>query len=83
MIDSELLNILCCPETHQPLRVAEPVLIEKLNRQIGSGTLQNRAGQPAKGSIDGGLVRSDGKFLYPIRQEIPVMLVEEAIPLAN
>jgi len=83
MINSELLKILCCPETHQPVRVAEPVLIEKLNRQIGSGALQNRAGQPVKERIDGGLVRGDGKFLYPIRQEIPVMLIQDAIPLEN
>jgi uncharacterized protein YbaR (Trm112 family) len=31
--------------------------------------------------VDGGLVRSDGRFLYPIRDDIPIMLVEEAIPL--
>jgi uncharacterized protein YbaR (Trm112 family) len=26
-------------------------------------------------------VREDRKYLYPIRQDIPVMLVDEAIPL--
>ncbi len=83
MIDAGLLKILCCPETHQPVHVAEAALVEKLNRQIESGTLKNRAGQPAKERIDGGLVRADDKFLYPIRHEIPVMLVEEAIPLAS
>lgn len=83
MIDSELLKILRCPETHQPVRVAEPALIEKLNRQIGSGGQQNRAGQTVKEKVDGGLVRNDGKFLYPIRQGVPVMLFEEAIPLEN
>jgi uncharacterized protein YbaR (Trm112 family) len=29
------------------------------------------------------LVRADGKFIYPIRQEIPIMLIDEAIPLAS
>ncbi len=81
MIDAELLKILCCPETHQGLRMAEPALIEKLNQQVTVGGLKNRVGQPVKGKIDGGLVRTDGKFLYPIRQDIPVMLVEEGIPL--
>lgn len=81
MIDAELLKILCCPETHQELRLAEPVLIEMLNQKIASGGVNNRAGQPVKGAMDGGLVRADGKFLYPIRQDIPVMLVDEAIPL--
>jgi uncharacterized protein YbaR (Trm112 family) len=83
MIDAELLHILCCPETHQGLRVAEPPLVEKLNQQIASGGLKNRAGQPVKEKIEGGLVRADGKYLYPIRGDIPVMLVDEAIPLAG
>jgi len=83
MIDSELLKILCCPETHQPVRVAEPALVAELNQRIAAGVLQNRAGQPVKEKIDAGLVRDDGNFLYPIRQEIPVMLIEEAIPLAK
>ena len=82
MIDPELLKILCCPETHQDLRVAEPALVEKLNQRIAAGDLKNRAGQPVKEKIAEALVRSDGKFLYPIRDDIPVMLVEEAIPVA-
>jgi uncharacterized protein len=81
MIDAELLKILCCPETHQELRVAEQGLVEQLNQRLAAGGLKNRAGQPVTGKIDGGLLRADGKFLYPIRQDIPVMLVDEAIPL--
>ncbi len=82
MINPELLKILCCPETHQGLRPAEPAVVEKLNAQIVNGTLSNRAGQPVREKLDEGLVRSDGKFLYPVRGNIPVMLVDEAIPLA-
>jgi uncharacterized protein YbaR (Trm112 family) len=82
MIQPELLEILCCPETHQPVREAESSLIERLNAQIAAGTLKNRAGQVVGVKLDGGLVRADGKVLYPIRDEIPVMLVEEAIPLS-
>jgi uncharacterized protein YbaR (Trm112 family) len=29
------------------------------------------------------LIRADGKILYPIRRNIPVMLVDEGIPLAG
>ena len=81
MIAPELLEILCCPETRQPLRLADAALIEKLNTQIASGALQNRAGQPLKEKLDGGLVRADEKLLYPIRKNIPVMVVDEAIRL--
>jgi len=81
MIDPDLLKIMCCPETHQPIALAEPSLIEKLNQQIAAGQLKNRAGQPVKEKIDAGLVREDKKFLYPIRGNIPIMLIDEAIPV--
>ncbi len=83
MIDAELLKILRCPDTRQELRVAETALIERLNQKIQAGGLSNRGGQPVKEKIDGGLVRADRKFLYPIRGNIPVMLVDEAIPLSD
>jgi len=83
MIDPDLLKILCCPETYQEVRLAEPAVIDKLNQQIAASALKNRAGQPVQEKIDGGLIRADGKFLYPIRRNIPVMLVDEAIPLGG
>ncbi len=82
MIDPELLKILCCPETHQGLRPADAALVDKLNAQMASGTLKNRAGHPVLEKLDEGLVRADGKFVYPVRRNIPVMLIDEAIPLA-
>ena len=83
MIDAELLKILCCPETHQDLRLAEPALVNQLNEQIAAGTLKNRGGQAVKEKIDDGLLRADGEFLYPIRGNIPVMLVDEALALGG
>jgi uncharacterized protein YbaR (Trm112 family) len=82
MIEPDLLKILCCPETHQEVRLAEAAVVEKLNQQIAAGVLKNRAGQPVQEKIDGGLIRADGNFLYPIRHGIPMMLVDEGIPLA-
>jgi len=81
MIDSELLKVLCCPETHQTVRWAETALVEKLNQQIAAGVLQNRGGRSVTEKIGAGLVRADGRVLYPIRGNIPIMLVDEAIAL--
>jgi len=57
-------------------------VIDRLNAGIAAGSIRNRAGQTVTEQLDGGLMRQDGKFLYPVRQEIPIMLIDEAIPLA-
>ena len=81
MIDKELLEILACPETKEPVQLAEEELITELNSRIERGELKNRAGKTIENAIDGGLVREDGAYLYPIEDEIPIMLIDEAIPL--
>ena len=81
MLHPDLLNDLCCPETKQRVKLADAALITSTNDKIGAGQARNRAGQPIAEKIDAGLLREDGKFLYPIRHDIPIMLVDEAIPL--
>jgi len=81
MVDPELLEILVCPETKEPVRPADDELVQRINRAVESGSLVNRGGESVKEPIDGGLVREDGKILYPIRDDIPVMLIDEAIEL--
>lgn len=77
----ELLDILCCPETHQPFQIAEATLVAEINGKIKGGQVLNRAGKPVVDAIDSGLVRQDRKFLYPVRGNIPTMLIDESIPL--
>lgn len=52
MISEELLDIICCPKTKQPLH-----------------------------ELDGRLITADNKIAYPIKNDIPVLLAEEAINL--
>lgn len=80
-MDPQLLNILVCPETRMPLRAADDALIARLNREATAGRLRSRSGRQVEGPIDGGLIRQDGAILFPIRDGIPVMLIDEAIPL--
>ena len=79
MINAELIRILCCPESHQPVALAEHDLVERLNHAIKSGQIKNRGGQPVTDTMDGALLREDRQWLYPVRLGIPIMLVDEAI----
>ena len=81
MIKPEFLNILRCPETHQKLTEADSALIGRVNDAIAAGQLRNRAGHSVSEKIEGALVRDDGKFLYPIRANLPIMLIDEGIAL--
>ena len=81
MVAAELLKILRCPETRQEVRLAEPELLAQVNAGIAAGTVHNRNGQRVQAPVEAGLVRADGRFLYPVRGGVPVMLVEEALPL--
>ena len=43
--------------------------------------MTNVGGQTVTEAIESGLVREDGTILYPVREGIPVLLVEEGLPL--
>ena len=81
MVDPELLEILVCPETHQPVRPAGAELLDRLNEAIRSGRVANRGGTAVSEPIDEALIREDDKILYPVREDIPIMLIDEAIEL--
>jgi uncharacterized protein YbaR (Trm112 family) len=81
MIDHKLLDILVCPETKQPLRVADEGLLNRVNLSIDQGSVTNRGGVAVTAGLDEALVREDGGVLYPVRDDIPIMLIDESIPL--
>jgi uncharacterized protein YbaR (Trm112 family) len=81
MLDKELIAILCCPETRQNVALAGGDVVKKINAGIKTGEITNRGGTVVKDAIEAGLLREDGKYLYPVREDIPIMLIDEAIPV--
>jgi uncharacterized protein YbaR (Trm112 family) len=81
MIDKELLGILVCPQDHTPLDAADQALLAKLNRAIAAGRVKNQAGRLVETPLQGGLLRRDRTLLYPIVDDIPLLLTEEAVAL--
>ena len=81
-VNPELVEILVCPETKQPVSLATQELLHSLNERIRAGTLRNRGGAKVEQEIQEALVRQDGRILYPVDDGIPVMLIEESIELS-
>jgi len=82
MVEKDLLDILVCPDDLTPVRLATDAELTTLNARIAAGQVKNRGGQPVATAVKEGLVRADGKYLYVVDDDIPVMLIDEALPLA-
>ncbi len=83
MISPETLAILCCPETKQELVLLDDAKVRRINEAIAAGKVLNRAGLPVTEPIEGGLLCKDGSSLYPIREEIPILLVDESLQMSQ
>ena len=81
MLPDRLLEILRCPQDRSRLRAADGAVIDRVNRAIAAGTATNLAGERLERQLDGGLLREAGDLLYPVIDEIPVLLPDEAIEL--
>ena len=82
MIAPELLEVLCCPADRAAVRLATPAELETLNTRIANG-VKNNGGSAVAEKLEAAIIRVDGTFAYPVREEIPVMLIDEAIPLRD
>ncbi len=80
-LDPEFVAMLRCPESRQPVAEASADLLLSLNARIRDSSLLDRNGKPVRRELDGGLLREDGTLLYPVWDDLPDMLVQDAIPL--
>ena len=80
-LDPDLLAILVCPETRRPLRAMAAGDLAGVNERLARGELVNRAGKVVKGPLSEALAREGDDLFYPVDDGIPVLLVDEGIPL--
>ena len=78
-MDKRLLDILCCPVTKVPVRPLARNELDALNAAISTGSVQTTASIAVSSVLQAGLITNDGKLIYRIEDDIPVMLADEAI----
>ncbi len=74
-----LLDILCCPVSHEPLRPLGKPRLKKLNEQIDAEALQYVDGSPVEQALQSALITRDGKVVYAVVDSIPVLLPDRGI----
>jgi uncharacterized protein YbaR (Trm112 family) len=83
VMDKRLLDILCCPVTRVPVRLLDAGELATLNRAIADGRVHNAAGSRVQHALAAGLMTTDRRTIYPVEDEIPVMLADEAMATAQ
>lgn len=78
-VDALLLALVRCPETRQLLAPAPAALLAR----VESERWPTRAGAPPAARVEEALLREDGRLLFPVRNGIPILLLEESIPVVS
>ena len=78
-VDGKLLEILCCPVSKTPLIVLGHDKLDKLNKAVESGDTLYIDGAKVSDPLQEGLITEDGKVIYPVQDNIPVLLEEKGI----
>jgi len=82
-MDRKLLDLLVCPTTRQSLRLLDKAGLATLNQAILEGGITRSDGRTQSTALSAALVTQDRKTLYPVVDDIPVLLADEAIASAQ
>jgi len=82
-VEGRLLEILCCPISKTPLLPLGQEKLDRLNRAISSGEALYVDGRTVTEPLHEGLITEDGKVIYAVQEDIPVLLEEKGIGTAQ
>ncbi len=78
-VDGKLLEFLCCPQSKTPLTRLSSARLEKLNTAIRAGEVQTVRGKVVEQVLKEALITEDSKVIYPVINNIPILLEEKGI----
>ncbi len=78
-VDGKLLEILCCPVSKTPLTRLATNQLKTLNKAISAGSIQYVRGELVEQPLREALITEDSKVIYPVVDEIPILLEERGI----
>jgi uncharacterized protein YbaR (Trm112 family) len=82
-MDRKLIDLLCSPDTRQPLSLLDARGLDALNRAIGAGGVVKADGSTQAQPLREALLTRDRKQVFRVDDGIPVLLAEEAIATAQ
>jgi uncharacterized protein YbaR (Trm112 family) len=81
-VGDDVLGLLECPLTRQPLEWASDAVLGRLELLRKQGRLLDRSGAPMVSELHAGLVNREGSVFYPVSNGLPVILKERSVALS-